>query len=93
MQGVSSPHLPFRALKKHANGPNRFKPDLKLRNITEELAFESDAEAAQFILDYQGQALLEEREDQIVFLASKAGPLFENERAAAFRRVDLKGQI
>ncbi|KAI1106640.1 SAC3/GANP/Nin1/mts3/eIF-3 p25 family-domain-containing protein [Jackrogersella minutella] len=70
-----------------------FKPELKLRFITEELAFESDSEAAQFIIDYNGQDLLQERSDHIVFLTGKAGTLYESFRAEAFRRVDLKGQI
>ncbi|KAI1429921.1 SAC3/GANP/Nin1/mts3/eIF-3 p25 family-domain-containing protein [Xylaria sp. FL1777] len=69
-----------------------FKPELKLRYITEELAFESDAEAAQFIIDYD-QDLLQERDDHIIFLTGKAGQTFENARAQAFSRVDLKGQI
>jgi SAC3 family protein LENG8/THP3 len=66
---------------------------LKLRYVTEELAFESDAEAAQFIVDHNGQHLLEEKEGYIAFLAGKAGQLFESARSEAFRRVDLKGQI
>ncbi|KAF2968221.1 hypothetical protein GQX73_g5306 [Xylaria multiplex] len=75
-----------------ANMCKAFKPELKLRYVTEELAFESDAEAAQFIIDYD-QELLQEREDHIVFLTGKAGQIFENARAQAFSRVDLKGQI
>ncbi|KAI0890293.1 SAC3/GANP/Nin1/mts3/eIF-3 p25 family-domain-containing protein [Annulohypoxylon maeteangense] len=70
-----------------------FKQDLKLRYITEELAFESDAEAAQFILDYNGGEFLQERTEHIMFLTGKAGTLFETARSEAFRRVDLKGQI
>ncbi|KAI1462118.1 SAC3/GANP/Nin1/mts3/eIF-3 p25 family-domain-containing protein [Annulohypoxylon moriforme] len=76
-----------------ANMCKAFKPDLKLRYITEELAFESDAEAAQFIIDYGGQDFLQERPEHIVFLTGKAGMLFETARNEAFRRVDLKGQI
>lgn len=66
---------------------------MKLRFITEELGFESDTEAAQFIIDHNGQHLLEERSDHIAFFTGKAGPLFEAPKAAAFRRVDIKGQI
>lgn len=66
---------------------------MKLRYITEELAFESDPEAAQFIIDHNGQHLLEERGDSIIFLAGTAKQLFESAKAEAFRRVDLKGQI
>ncbi|KAI1264089.1 SAC3/GANP/Nin1/mts3/eIF-3 p25 family-domain-containing protein [Xylariaceae sp. FL1019] len=69
-----------------------FKPELKLRYVTEELAFESDAEAAQFIIDHD-QELLQERDEHIIFLTGKAGQTFEQARTQAFRRVDLKGQI
>ncbi|ATY63690.1 SAC3 GANP domain [Cordyceps militaris] len=70
-----------------------YKPDVKLRFITEELGFESDADAAQFIIDQQGQDLLEDRSDNIMFLTGKAGNLFEASRATAFKSVDIKGQI
>ncbi|KAH7134362.1 SAC3/GANP/Nin1/mts3/eIF-3 p25 family-domain-containing protein [Dactylonectria macrodidyma] len=70
-----------------------YKPDVKLRFITEELGFESDADAAQFIIDHQGQHLLEDRTEYIAFLTGKAGPLFESARSVAFRKVDIKGQI
>lgn len=66
---------------------------MRLRFITEELGFESDPQAAQFIIDHNGQHLLEERSDYIAFLAGKAGSLFEVSKTAAFRRVDIKGQI
>ncbi|KAL2066030.1 hypothetical protein VTL71DRAFT_2101 [Oculimacula yallundae] len=70
-----------------------YKPDVKLRFITEELGFESDGDAAQFICDYNGQHLLEEKNDELRFLTGKAGPLFEAARSAAFAKVDIKGQI
>jgi hypothetical protein len=64
-----------------------------LRFITEELGFESDADAAQFVIDHHGQHLLEDRSDYIAFLTGKAGSLFETARSAAFEKVDIKGQI
>ncbi|KAL2018228.1 hypothetical protein VTK56DRAFT_1135 [Thermocarpiscus australiensis] len=70
-----------------------YKQDVPLRFVTEELYFESDVEAAQFILDHGGQDLLEERNGTIMFLTAKAGLRFEGPRAAAFSRVDIKGQI
>ncbi|RDW69467.1 hypothetical protein BP6252_08487 [Coleophoma cylindrospora] len=70
-----------------------YKPDVSLRFITEELGFESDADAAQFIYDYNGQTLLEEREEGIRVLTGKAGTTFEAAKAAAFKKVDIKGQI
>jgi len=67
---------------------------LKLRYITEELAFEHDAEAAEFIMAKGENAeLLQEREDCIFFMSGKAGQIFETARTEAFSRVDLKGQI
>jgi SAC3 family protein LENG8/THP3 len=66
---------------------------VKLRFITEELGFESDADAAQFIIDYQGQHLLEDRTEYIAFLTGQAGGLFEGPRSSAFQKVDIKGQI
>ncbi|KAK5661196.1 hypothetical protein OQA88_11087 [Cercophora sp. LCS_1] len=70
-----------------------YKPEVTLRFITEELYFESDAEAAQFILDYDAQHLLEDKNGTVVFLSGKAGPFFEAPRKQAFSRVDIKGQI
>jgi len=70
-----------------------YKPEVRLRFVTEELAFESDSDAAQFIYEKNGQALLEERGDGCHFLTGKAGSLFEVAKDAAFRRVDIKGQI
>lgn len=67
--------------------------DVPLRFVTEELYFESDVEAAQFILDHEGQDLLEDRSGTILFLTGKAGSRFEGARAKAFSRVDIKGQI
>jgi len=71
----------------------RFKPDVPLRFVTEELGFESDSDAAQFIYDYNGQALLEEKEGNMRFLSGKAGQIFEVAKSEAFRKVDIKGQI
>lgn len=70
-----------------------YKPDVPLRFVTEELYFESDVEAAQFIIDNGGQDLLEDRNGTIVFLTAKAGQRFEGPKAAAFSRIDIKGQI
>lgn len=66
-----------------------------LRFITEELGFESDGDAAQFIYEYSGQSqhLLVERDDALRVLTGKAGNLFEDAKKAAFRKVDIKGQI
>ena len=72
---------------------NRYKPDVSLRFVTEELGFESDGDAAQFIYDHNGHSLLEEKDSSLRFLTGKAGPIFESARSEAFRKVDIKGQI
>ncbi|KAK4939989.1 hypothetical protein LTR10_019841 [Elasticomyces elasticus] len=73
-----------------------YKPDLRLRFVTEELGFESDEEACQFILDHapeDSSNLLEERDGDVRFLTSKAGSIFQLAKQRAFGLVDIKGQI
>ncbi|KAL8793752.1 MAG: hypothetical protein Q9195_003693 [Heterodermia aff. obscurata] len=70
-----------------------YKMDVKLRFITEELGFESDDESARFICEHGGQAFLEERDDGVRLVTGKASNYFEPAKQAAFRRVDIKGQI
>ena len=79
----------------HSNCICRYKPDVKLRFITEELGFESDDESARFICDYGGQEYLEQREHdgEVRFLTGKAGRFFENAKQQGFKKVDIKGQI
>ncbi|XXG94344.1 hypothetical protein Hte_000598 [Hypoxylon texense] len=70
-----------------------FRRSLRLRHITEELGFESDAEAAQFIIDHKGHPFLKEDKDYIVLMTSEVGSVFDDQRAKAFKTIDLKGQI
>ena len=64
-----------------------------MRFITEELGFETDGHCVQFLCDHGAQAALEERDDGVHLLTGKIGPLFENAKASAFSKVDIKGQI
>lgn len=68
-----------------------YKPAVRLRFITEELAFESDEEAAQFVLDHGGKDLLDEKDDYVRLLTGSR--VFEDAKTAAFASVDIKGQI
>ena len=77
----------------HAEPFCRYKPDVKLRFITEELGFESDDESARFICEHGGQNLLDERDGEVRLLTGKAVSFFEPAKQAAFRKVDIKGQI
>ncbi|KAK6383833.1 hypothetical protein LTS17_003125 [Exophiala oligosperma] len=72
-----------------------YKPDVRLRFVTEELGFESDEEACQFILDHvsEDNTLLEERDGDVRFLSGKAGSIFHIAKTRAFGQVDIKGQI
>lgn len=71
----------------------RYKPDVRIRFITEELGFESDEQSARFILEHSGGHLLQQVEDEVRFVSGKAGFVFEQARAEAHRVVDIKGQI
>ncbi|KAL2396970.1 THP3-like protein C2A9.11c [Exophiala dermatitidis] len=74
-----------------------YKPDVRLRFVTEELGFESDEEACQFILDHvpeeSSPQLLEERDGDVRFLTGKVGSIFQIAKNRAFGQVDIKGQI
>lgn len=76
---------------------NSYKPDVRLRFVTEELGFESDEEACQFILDHvpeeSSPQLLEERGGDVRFLTGKVGSIFQIAKNRAFGQVDIKGQI
>lgn len=76
-----------------ANMCKAYKPSVPLRFITEELGFESDQDAAEFIIQQKGEDLLEQKDDSISFLTGKGLAIFETARKSAFSKVDLKGQI
>ena len=65
---------------------------MKLRFITEELAFESDEDSARFICEHGAQAFLYQGpgESEVVYLSGKVGNIFEIHNAA-FGRVDIRG--
>lgn len=82
-----------------------YKPDVSLHFLVQELAFRGDAESEEadadagprecldLICRYGGEQLIERKDDDVRFLSGKAGNLFENAKAGAFGRVDIKGQI
>lgn len=71
----------------------RYKPDVNIRFITEELGFESDEQSARFVLEHGSEQLLEERDGQVKLLTGKAGAIFEQAKREAFKVIDIKGQI
>jgi hypothetical protein len=77
-----------------ANLGFRYKPDVKIRFITEELGFESDEQSARFILDHSAEEMLQEKDGVVRLLTGgKAAQLFELSKNEAHRVVDIKGQI
>ncbi|KAI9704857.1 MAG: hypothetical protein M1836_006637 [Candelina mexicana] len=72
-----------------ANICRAYKPNVKIRFITEELGFESDGESVKFLIDLEAQALLEECDDGLRLLTGQAGSIFESAKNAAFRRVKI----
>lgn len=71
-----------------------YKPDVKIRFITEELGFESDEQSARFILDHASEDLLQEKDGSVrLFTSGRAAQLFEAAKSEAHRVVDIKGQI
>lgn len=85
-----------------ADGHCRYKPDVPLGLVVEELAFQGEEDdpdygsraCVQFICDHGGQHLIRQQDSgEIRFLSGQAKNLFEDAKAAAFRRVDIKGQL
>ncbi|KAF8416156.1 SAC3/GANP/Nin1/mts3/eIF-3 p25 family-domain-containing protein [Tirmania nivea] len=70
---------------------------VELRFLTEELGFESDSECVQFLSDHGAGDFLAEKKDEngsaVKFNCPPARPLFTTAKEAAFRKVDIKGQI
>jgi hypothetical protein len=71
----------------------RYTPDVPVRLISEELGFESDQEAMEFLLQYADDSTLVLRDDVVRFLTKKCGNVFEQAKSEAFRVVDIKGQL
>lgn len=70
--------------------------------IVTELAFQGEEEdpdhgsrtCVEFICEYGGENLISKRDDGTIrFLSGSAKGIFDQARAAAFRKVDIKGQI
>lgn len=72
----------------------RYKPDVNIRFITEELGFESDEQSARFVLEHTDEELLQEKDGAVKLLTGgRAGQMFEAAKNEAHRVVDIKGQI
>jgi hypothetical protein len=73
---------------------NRYKTStIDIRFITEELGFQSHQESAQFILDYSGAEVFQEKDDSVFLNCNAAASIFREKAGEAYRQVDIKGQI
>lgn len=73
---------------------SRYKPDVNIRFITEELGFESDEQSARFILEHTSEDLLQEKDGAVKLqTGGRASQMFEASKTEAHRVVDIKGQI
>ncbi|EPS41669.1 hypothetical protein H072_4435 [Dactylellina haptotyla CBS 200.50] len=82
-----------------------YRPDVPFRHVTEELGFENDAECEAFLVKYnagdfiktkqvtKGEGENKQTTDKIILETQRALPTFEAAKAAAFKKVDIKGQI
>ncbi|KAI5257069.1 hypothetical protein E4T42_01143 [Aureobasidium subglaciale] len=69
-----------------------YRPGVKISFLTEELAFASDEQCAQYLCDSGAQDCLDEKPDGAQLSCQKASPIFEAIKNSGYR-VDIKGQI
>ena len=67
--------------------------NVDVRFITDELGFESDAETVTFLEDHGAHPFIQLLETGARVNIKDAKTHFDNLRAAAFSKVDIKGQI
>lgn len=65
--------------------------NVTLRFLTDELGFENDDSCREFLESHGAQSIIENNTGRVKI--REAATLFEGLRAAAFRKVDIKGQI
>jgi hypothetical protein len=68
--------------------------NVTLRFLTDELGFDNDEICREFLETHGAQDIIEDKGDhQYRVRIREAAALFESQRAAAFSKVDIKGQI
>lgn len=65
--------------------------NVTLRFLTDELGFDNDEICREFLVSHGAQHIIDNATDRVKI--REAAALFEALRAAAFRKVDIKGQI
>lgn len=70
-----------------------YKPDVRLRFVTEELGFDSDEDCARFICEHGAPHLLDERDDGVHLLIGKGPGFFDSALKAASARPGVKAPV
>ncbi|KAL8854941.1 MAG: hypothetical protein Q9221_000137 [Calogaya cf. arnoldii] len=70
-----------------------YKPDVRLRFVTEELGFDSDEDCARFICEHGAPHLLDERDDGVYLLTGKGPGFFDSALKAASARPGVKAPV
>ncbi|CAO1603375.1 hypothetical protein XANCAGTX0491_006963 [Xanthoria calcicola] len=70
-----------------------YKPDVRLRFVTEELGFDSDEDCARFICEHGAPHLLDERDDGVHLLTGKGPGFFDSALKAASARPGVKAPV
>lgn len=72
----------------------RYRPSIDITFLSEELGFESVLECANFLCDHGAKDFIDDSDASHPKLRTAAArPVFEEAKQAAFKRVDIKGQI
>ena len=66
---------------------------MTLRFLTDELGFENDEACRDFLETHGAQNIIEAKDGQFRVKIREAAAHFEGLRAAAYSKVDIKGQI
>jgi hypothetical protein len=69
----------------------RYRPDIDIRFITDELGFESDAECVEFLEKRNAEVFV--NEGKVRLKTKESLDSFEADRKRLFRVVDIKGQL
>ncbi|KAL9001502.1 MAG: hypothetical protein Q9169_000077 [Polycauliona sp. 2 TL-2023] len=70
-----------------------YKPDVRLRFVTEELGFDSDEDCARFICEHGAPHLLDERDEGVHLLTGRAPGFFDSALKAASARPGVKAAV
>jgi SAC3 family protein LENG8/THP3 len=78
-------------VSKHIAFNSRYRPDIDVRFITDELGFESDAECVEFLEKRNAEIVA--TDGRLRLKTKESLDAFEADRRRLFRVVDIKGQL